>query len=250
MGGLLAALGFLTVIPLPTARAGATRGLADSVPFFPVVGLLIGAAVAGLAAGFARLLPSPLLPVVLVIALAAVSGGLHLDGLCDTADGFLSRRSRERTLEIMRDSRIGAFGCLALVAVLGLKVASLAALPPERVVKAALLAPLAGRCVMVGMLCYLPYARPEGLATAFCRERHHWEAPWAALVLLAAAWFAAGPAGLIAAGAAAAGVAAFGALCLRKIGGMTGDTAGASCEIAETLALAVLTLQPLAGIFR
>jgi len=249
MKRFFAALGFLTAMPLPGGRRHSAEDMAGSVPFFPLVGLLIGLSAAAFAVCFEHVFPPLLLSVMLVLWLEGVSGGLHLDGLGDTADGFLSHRSRERILEIMRDSRIGTFGCLAIFGVLALKIAAFASLPGERRWVAALLAPLAGRCGMVGMLGLMPCARPEGLGALFCRHRPAWETLWAAAVVLAAAALTAGRAGTIAVAAAVAAVSVFAACCRRKIGGITGDTTGASSEIAETVVLVVLSMRPLAGLW-
>jgi adenosylcobinamide-GDP ribazoletransferase len=244
-----AALGFLTAVPLPGGRRHSEEDMAGSVPFFPLVGLLIGVSGAALALCFEQIFEPLLLSVMLVLWLEGACRGLHLDGLGDTADGFLSHRSREQVLEIMRDSRIGAFGTMAVFGVLALKIAAFASLPGHRRWMAALLAPLAGRCSMVGMLGLMPCARPEGLGVLFCRHRPAWETLWAAAVLLAAAALTAGRAGTIAVVAAVAAVSAFAAWCRHKIGGITGDTTGASCEIAETVVLVVLSMRPLVGLW-
>ena len=127
MKALFAALRFLTILPIPGNWGTAEEDIAE-VPFFPVVGLLLGAVAAAAAEGAAPFAP-PMLPAVgIVIVLLGFSGCLHLDGLADTADGFLSSRSREQILEIMKDSRTGAMGVTAIVCLLLLKFASLASL--------------------------------------------------------------------------------------------------------------------------
>jgi len=234
MKPFIAAIRFLTILPLPGAYGAGEKELALSIPFFPAVGLLIGGAAAG--ASWALLHAFPPIPaaVLLVAFLAAVSGGLHLDGLADTADAFLSARRRERMLEIMKDSHMGVMAGLALFFVLGLKVALFASLPPALWWKAAFLAPLAGRCALVVNMALLPYVRPKGgLGAAFYRNRPKASAWTAAAILLAAAGWAAGLAGLISAAGALALVFLFCAWSWRKIGGATGDTLGASCELAE-----------------
>ncbi len=159
MKPFFAALQFLTIIPLPKRLAGETEDLEKSVPFFPLVGLFIGL----LAAGFDQLAGSHLPPfaasVLVVILLVGISGGLHMDGLADTADGFLSARPREKMLEIMRDSRTGVMGTIAVVFVILLKIAVLNPIPLDLRWKAILLMPLAGRIAMVLMMTFLPYVR-------------------------------------------------------------------------------------------
>jgi len=252
MRTFLAALQFLTIVPVPS-RAVSPHHLEHAAWFFPLVGLLIGASAAALDFGLAHLLPAPPLSVLTVMALLGISGCFHLDGLADTADGFLSSRPRERILEIMKDSRSGPMAIAAVVCVLALKMTALAALPPERWWPrgaAILLMALAGRCALVWEMAVLRYARPEGgLAAIFAKQRMLWPAAWALVILAAAGWLTLGRAGLLAAGAAVLVTLLFCLYCHRKIGGYTGDTLGAACEIAEVvpaLMLVALRLAPLA----
>jgi adenosylcobinamide-GDP ribazoletransferase len=234
MRRFLAAMRFLTVIPFPGSWGADEPSLAGSTVFFPVVGLLIGLVAAGIAVCAARWLPGGLPAALVVAALLAGSGGLHMDGLSDTADGLLSARPRERALEIMRDSHVGAMGVMAVVCVLMLKFAAMASLPAAELWRTALLMPVAGRAALVVSIALLPYARPEGgLAALFYRRRSLVAALWAEVFLLLTAWFVLDMAGLVAACAALAAVLIFSAYTWRRIGGATGDTLGASCEIAE-----------------
>lgn len=244
-----AAMGFLTVLPQPAVFRPTEEDLARSVPFFPLVGLLIGLSSAGVAVVLEGIFPSLVLSVIVVGWLSVTHGGLHLDGLGDTADGFFSCRDRNRILEIMRDSRIGAFGCMTIGGVLAVKVAALASLPAEHRVKAALLAPLMARCVMVPMLGLLPPARRDGLGRMFGKHRSVRESVYAMAFLMTAAWVTARFAGLIAGFAVITVTAAFVYLCMRRIGGITGDTVGAASEINEMAALLVLSGQPISGLW-
>ena len=183
MKQLLAALRFLTIVPIPGGWGTAEADLAGSVGWFPVVGLLLGGVAAAVAWGLSLAAPPLVGAAVVVIVLLSFSGCLHLDGLSDTADGFSSSRSRQRILEIMKDSHIGAMGVIAVVCVLMLKFAALASLPVARLWPAALLMPLAGRCALVLHMALLPCARPEGLGSIFYRRRPRWAAVWAVAVL-------------------------------------------------------------------
>ncbi len=247
MKPLLAAWRFLTVVPLPGNWGMAEADLARSVPWFPLIGLLLGAAAAALACGLALLAPPLVVAAAMVIILLSFSGGLHLDGLADTADGFFSSRSREQILEIMKDSHIGAMGVIAMVCVLLAKFAALASLPAARLWPAALLMPLAGRSALVIHMALLPYARPSGLGAIFYRRKPRWAALGAAGVLAAAAWGVLGAGGLGIWAACMAVVLILSAYVYRKIGGATGDTLGAICEVVEVVPALVLTLGPLAG---
>lgn len=237
MKAALAALQFLTILPFPRSLDLGERAVGRGIWFFPLVGLLIGVAVAALDLGLNRILPSLPVSVISIAALVLVSGGLHVDGLADTADGFFSSRPKERILEIMKDSRSGPMAVAALICVLGLKMAALACIPPlldSWRAAAILLMALAGRCALVFQLNLLPYARSEGgLGTVFVKARSWLQAVLALAVLGGASWWLLGLAG--------AGVTAgtllvsclFALCCYRKIGGFTGDTLGAACELTE-----------------
>jgi len=247
MKPLLAAIRFLTIVPIPGTWGTAEEDLARSVPFFPVVGLLLGASAAGFAWGVS-LSASPMLSAaLLVVILLSFSGCLHLDGLADTADGFLSSRPREQILEIMKDSRTGTMGVAAIVCVLLVKFASLASLPGDMFWPVALLMPVAGRSAIVVQMAILPYARPSGLGSAFYRRPPRWSAIWAAAILAALAWGVLQWRGLIVWAACAAAALSVSAHVYRKIGGATGDTLGAVCEIVEVVPALVLALEPLGG---
>ncbi|MBI2191551.1 MAG: adenosylcobinamide-GDP ribazoletransferase [Planctomycetes bacterium] len=236
MKPFLAAIQFLTCAPVPQCWGGGERGLAASVPFFPIVGLLIGLLAAALDQVLSRAFPPLLASLFTVLSLAAVSGAFHLDGLADTADGFLSARSRERMLEIMRDSRTGPMGAWAIVSIVSIKWAAVASVAPAARWGSVLLMPMAGRCALVIGMTPIPYARPEGgLASLFCERRSWGRAAWSLLVLGAAGFWALGEAGLIAAAACLAATLLFALYCHRKIGGFTGDTLGAGCEMAEAI---------------
>ena len=235
MRSFLAALQFLTVIPVP---AQLEKGDAESSPFwFAQVGLVLGASVALVDALLARTCCSGLLRSILSIGvLAALSGGLHLDGLADTADGFLSARPRERVLEIMRDSRIGTMGVLALVFVLAIKVAALAQINGPTRWKMLLFAPLSGRALQVINMSLLPYARKQtgGKAAVFIHRNLGRFSIWSGLWMLTAnvtlfgLWRGAEYLAVIVIIATWLAV-----WSLRRIGGFTGDTLGATSEIVE-----------------
>jgi adenosylcobinamide-GDP ribazoletransferase len=238
----LAAIRFLTILPMP-GRAGTHEDdLAGSVPYFPLIGLLLGGIAAAVAWAAAQYAPPMLAALAIVVTLMALSGCLHLDGLADTADGLLSSRSRERMLEIMKDSRTGAMGVMAIVCVVLVKFAALASVPPAQLWRTALLMPLAGRCAIVLHMALLPYVRPEGLGTVFCRRRARGSAIWAVAVLLAVAWAVLAWRGITVWVASMAVAAVLAVYLWRKIGGTTGDTFGAVCELVEVVPALVMAL--------
>ncbi len=234
MHSLVAALRFLTILPLP-GRMGTDSGhLAAAVPFFPLVGLMIGLACVVPAWLLHLFLPPAVAAVLVTTLLFVVSGGLHLDGLADTADGLFSARSRDRMLAIMRDSRIGAMGVIALTIHLLLKVSALASLDPDRLLSATLLMPVAGRCAILFMMALLPYARPEGgLGTLFYTRRSRMVGVWGIFFFSGCAVLAAGGRGLAVAGSTLFLLALFALFLNKRLGGATGDTLGAACELAE-----------------
>jgi adenosylcobinamide-GDP ribazoletransferase len=227
---------FLTVVPLPVSLSIGERDLGRSAPFFPLVGLGIGATAAGLDYLLGFILPIPGVSVFTVVFLLAASGGLHMDGLADTADGFFSSRPREKMLEIMRDSRTGPMGVIAIVLVLILKIALLSSLPESARWWVLLLTPLAGRCGLLINLAVLPYARAEGgLASLFYEHRSRVHPALALAVLVMVGWLACGWVGLAAGGCAFVFCLVFAAYVYSKISGFTGDTLGAACELTELI---------------
>jgi adenosylcobinamide-GDP ribazoletransferase len=235
--GALVALRYLTVLPLPRSRVAGDLG--GAAGWFPVVGLALGACLALASLATDRLVPPEVGAMLLVALWAALTGGLHLDGLADTCDGLGGGWSRERALSIMRDVRTGPYGVTAIVLLLGLKAAALASLPEGLAWRALLLAPVIGRAgpLLLAGLC--PPARPEGAGHALARG-----ARWPALVagglvaiLVSAATL--GPWGGLAVGGSGVLALGWGAYLRRRIGGFTGDTLGA---LVETTEASVLTL--------
>jgi adenosylcobinamide-GDP ribazoletransferase len=241
----LAAIRFLTILPLP-GTLGTTEGdLAGSVPFFPLVGLLLGIAGGAVAWALAATVTPMLAAAGIVVLLLAFSGALHMDGLGDSADGMLSSRPRERILEIMKDSHVGAMGVVAIVCVLLVKFAALASVAAANLWATVVLMPLAGRCAIVVNMALLPYAREQGLGKVFCRRRAILPAIWALIVLAAVSWALFAWQGLVVAAVCTAVAAAGAGYFYRKIGGSTGDTFGAVCELAELAPALVLAVWPL-----
>ena len=239
---LRAALLFLTRVPMRAARAesdGAPLGRA--VRAFPIVGALIGL-VAGIAYAIAAGIGLPdIVAAVLAIAAAAlVTGALHEDGLADMADGFGGGSTRERKLSIMRDSRIGAYGVIALVVVLAAKVGAIADLADTGPVIAAMVAAAAvSRAAMPAVMLWLEPARAEGLAADAGRppSTHVWTGIALAAVLAVGLLTWSGLVAFLIAGVGTAGVAW---LAERQIGGHTGDVLGGVQQISEVLFLLTL----------
>jgi adenosylcobinamide-GDP ribazoletransferase len=240
----VAAIRFLTIFPIPGQLGHNSSELAGSIPFFPVVGLLLGTIAAFCSWWLWLFLPPAVAAVVLTLILLGFSGGLHLDGLADTADGFFSARPRAQILEIMRDSRIGAMGVIGLILVILLKVTALAGLSRAQALQAALLMPIAGRCAIVVFMALLPYARPEGgLGTLFYTRRSKIAGVAAVVFLSFFVLLTVGMNGWAAVLLFLILLVSFALFCTRVIGGATGDTLGAACEMSEAcMALALSAL--------
>lgn len=229
MKHLLAAIRFITIVP-----AGASNHFdaAGMVAWFPVVGLLLGAALAVFDQGVGRLWGPQAVAAMDVVFLAAVTGAFHLDGLADAADGLFSHRSREKALEIMKDSRIGAMGVVALCAVLALKWAGIGGLDGHR----SLLLVLVPAYARGGILCamrWLEYGRPGGgTGLPFFTRRIGWRQLWA-LGLTMALSAGLGPAALAMNAGFVLLVALLIAFFKRRLGCVTGDMLGALTETIE-----------------
>lgn len=240
LAALCCALRFLTVLPISwcAEKDGElfTRSVYGFVPVGAIIGLfgMLLTSVAGMA------LPGAVVALVLVFYLGAISGFLHLDGLADSGDGLLSHRSREKSLEIMKDSRIGAMGVIVLIFTLGGKCVALSTLPQPCLGLAAFCLPLAGRCAIVITMAMHRYARQEGgLGSLFYSPDTRRAALLgiAVMVFLLAA-FVQWRIALITGLATAAIALWFGRFCRNRLGGVTGDTLGAVCELTE-LAVAI-----------
>jgi len=236
---LIEAIRFLTIIPVPGVPSVRTSLLANATACFPLVGVLIGAllALVGLATNW--LWDDGVRAVAIVVTWGVVTAGLHLDGLSDTFDGVMSWRPRERKLEIMRDSRMGVMGALALAAILGLKAALL--YTTSAWAPALLLAPALGRWAMCYGLCRYPSARANGLGATVQAQSEPTTLRGATMIAAVAALVIAGPRGVVALALVWLVARALARWWARDLGGLTGDTYGALCEIGEVVALAALT---------
>jgi adenosylcobinamide-GDP ribazoletransferase len=232
------AAGFLTIIPVGSDSATAAE-VAASLGWFPLIGFILGAFLAGADYLLAFFISSAVRSILLVLALTAVSGAVHLDGLADTADALGAGRDRERALEILHDSRIGTFGTAAVFFVLALKVAALASATYSRPV-ALYLAPGIARWAMVAVPYRLAYLRERGAGSALLGVEGERNLRVASIVTLLAVL----PAGLLLAIRGVI-VAIILALILRAfygrwLGGITGDLIGAAGEIVEAVLLITL----------
>lgn len=234
-----AALVFLTRVPVPWTIADFDDRLPRAAPWFPVVGVLVGA-VGALAwwAGQALWGPWPA-AIAAVAATVLVTGAFHEDGLADTFDGLGGSPGRERALEIMKDSRLGSYGALAMVLVLLGRIAALAGLgaaAPAALVGGHALA----RFAPLPLIRWLPYARAEGAGRPFAGGVTDPGLVAAALFTAALTALLWGVAALVAWLFAAAVTLVLAAWFRRRLAGITGDTLGAVNQLVEVTALLVL----------
>ena len=236
------AWGLLTVLPLPFSPKGSTASLGRSSAYYPLVGLILGVFLAGASWILYRWLPAGVAAALLLALWVGLTGMLHLDGFMDSCDGLLPPRERERRLEIMKDSRVGAFGVVAVVLLLLLKFNALAALPTPNRLPALITAPVLARWAMTWVMARYPLARTGGMGVLF-RAGLGWRQVviasgvallvalallnWLGLVMLVATWLVA----MLIAG-----------LAMARIGGLTGDVYGAICEIVEVVLLVMVAV--------
>ncbi|EMB4081180.1 adenosylcobinamide-GDP ribazoletransferase [Klebsiella aerogenes] len=244
---LWATLGFITRIPVPQKWSDGVEfsQYGRGVPWFPVVGLIVGVLAAlgymavsqtggGISIG----------AVAWVLALVLLTGGFHLDGLADTCDGVFSARTRERMLEIMRDSRLGTYGGLAIVFCILIKVAaviSLAHLPVNSLFTLLVCVPIVGRTGMVLAMYRQHYAREgAGMANAYLGHISGKETVITLCIGVALVGLLAGIHGLVASVITWIVVNAEKNFLSRRLNGLTGDTLGAMEEIGEMVFLLAL----------
>lgn len=236
------ALQFLSSLPIRLPGMPAPLELGRSLLFYPLVGVVFGSVLMALdllLSGTPQLLHAALL----LGCWALLSGGLHLDGLADSADAWLGGfGDRERTLTIMKDPRSGPIAVVTLVIMLLLKFAAIVALIDAHYSVALLLAPVIGRAAMLGLFLNTPYVRAGGLGQALADHLPRRLGIQVLGVTTVACVLIAGWAGLWAVLSATAGFFWLRQLMIKRLGGSTGDTAGAMLELLEVLVLVALAL--------
>ncbi|MEA2648700.1 MAG: adenosylcobinamide-GDP ribazoletransferase [Candidatus Binataceae bacterium] len=236
------ATSFLTILPVGAAIAASPAEVAASFGWFPLLGFGIGLVLCAIDWALAAIFGNAMRAVLIVLILTVLTGALHLDGLADTADALGAGRDRTRVLEILRDSRIGSFGAIALVFVIVLKAFALAGASGAPRYAAIYMAPGLGRWAMVALASGLEYLRPDGAGAAMLshdRRRNLKIATLTAMIAIAPL--------MTLHALRACVVAALVSLAMRSfysrwVGGVTGDLIGAAGEIVETAVLIAVTL--------
>ena len=236
----LAALQLLTSIPIPLKRELSPAQLGRATAYFPLVGLIIGGILAGLNWLLCLILPSSVTNILLIVALVIITGALHLDGFADTCDGMAGHKSVEERWEVMHDSRTGAFGVVGIVLLLLAKYVSLNSIPSDYMTAVLLFMPVASRWAMVYAVFAFRYARPEGLGKAYkaaTRRPQFTIATVIAITIAAALYPLFSFAGFIIVAGIWITATMLGFYFRYKFAGQTGDTYGATNEVAEVMAL-------------
>jgi adenosylcobinamide-GDP ribazoletransferase len=233
--GLLAAFQFLSIMPPVVKRPFTPEEMGHAVGFFSLVGLVLGGILAAAKILLDLALPAAVSAVIVVALWVALTRALHLDGLMDTCDGVFGGYTAEQRLDIMRDARVGAFGVVGGVLALLAKTAAVASLGGQSITL--IMAVVLGRWAMSLAVVTFPYARAEGLGRAM-KDHAGWkQLVMAGVIAGLVAWFGGRWMGMIFAGGAIVVCLALGRFFVKRLGGLTGDTYGAVCELVEVCVL-------------
>jgi len=234
--GFIIALSFFTRLPLPPLQAVSAAEFYRSQNYYPLVGLVIGGILWLLYALVHPVFPPLIVGALLLVAELLLTGGLHLDGFMDSMDGLLSAQPRERTLEIMKDSHVGAHAVISLAGLLILKFSLLASLTPQHS-EILILMPVVSRWFVLFAILYFPYARDKGLGKGFHETPPKTSFVFSGAGVLLLTAYLLQLAGLM--------VVLFTGVVLglwlyhvaKRLEGLTGDLYGATIEICEVLFL-------------
>jgi adenosylcobinamide-GDP ribazoletransferase len=245
MNNFITGLQFLTRIHIANQSEWSPESFGRSVKYFPFIGAILGiilVLINQLLAGYfpyiGIFLPPHVLAILLIISNVLLTGGLTCDGFMDTMDGIFSGRSKERMLEIMKDSRIGANGVMAFVLLAILKWSLIMDIPPQGFSTALFIMPVLGRFAMVVGITLFPYARPDGIGKAFAQYADKYTLCIASILTLLFA-IPLGKQAIISLITATIVTVSFSSHVKNRIGGLTGDIYGAVTELAEITVLLV-----------
>jgi len=228
MRNLISALQFITILPLGKTESFEPEKM---IPFFPLVGILLGLLVAVFDTIVVRFWAPPVVALLDIILLAVLTAAFHLDGLGDTADGLLGTRSRDKALEIMKDSRIGTMGLVAILFGLAIKWGGIAGLNYHRSLFLIIVPAYARAGILFGMR-FLPYGRSDGTGKPFFHEKLAWMHFWGLLLPVGLSLLL----GLKAIWLNLAFAIIVGSILIfykRRMGCITGDMLGAMTEVTE-----------------
>lgn len=231
----LLAVQFLTRLPVPNRLATTEEELGRAAAFFPLVGVIVGGSTAGVYLLTLRIVSVPVAVAVALAFATFITSGFHEDGLADTFDGLGGGWTKDRALEIMRDSRIGTYGALALIFLILGKLVILAELGSEHVWRWLIVAHVAARWTVLPLCRWLPYARPEGQGKLVAKQIASTALIIGSVTFLVTLLLFAWPTALIALGVTLVVTFLSGLYYKRRLGGITGDCLGATNQITELL---------------
>ncbi len=238
MKRFIAAIKFITILPLGKTIIYDPKGM---VPFFPVVGIILGALVSIFDHGVSRLWPGSVAAILDVIFLVVLTGAFHLDGLGDTADGLLGHRSREKALEVMKDSRIGVMGLVAIICGLSIKWGGIMNLGVHRSLLLVIIPAYARGSMLFGMR-FLEYGRPDGgTGHDFFGNTLNFYTFWGLLIPIALSFFI-GWRGIWLIFIFVLTTAAIILFYKKRMGCITGDMLGAMTEITESMLFLLVSI--------
>ncbi len=242
IGHFLVGMMFLTRLPVPAGLIFSEGRLARAARYFPLVGILVGLISGGIYFVSCQYLAPSLAGFLAVIMGIFVTGALHEDGLADCCDGLGGGHTRERSLEIMRDSRIGTYGTCALIGSIGLRALAIGGMGAYEGFIALIIAHGLSRGLIPLVLVSGKYARTRGLASSVSNGVRGWEA-FLSVAIAAVLVLLAGPnVGLVTFAAAVVGGGLMLTILVRRLGGYTGDGLGAVQQIAEIASLMTLSV--------
>jgi len=242
MDSFLLALQFLTIIPIRIKEVSEKK-IANAMMYFSFVGLVLGLVLSGINILLSILNLSALAAnIILVITLAAITGGMHLDGLSDTADALFSGKSKDEMLAIMRDSHIGVMGVVCIVSTMFLKIGLLASVAGPLKTTALILMCVLSRWSSVVAMFLFSYARKDGKAKAFMQGMNLKIFVFSLITVLVFAFAIWRMKGLLSLLIVAGCTYLGGRFVSRKIGGITGDTLGAIIELIEVVVLFIVCI--------
>lgn len=241
MNSFFHAVAFLTRLPVPRLSSSKEDWL-RSVPYYPLVGLLIGALLFFAAISFTFFLTPPVSAVLTLAVWFFVTGGLHVDGWMDLADGLGSHRSQEDMLRIMKDSRVGAMGVIAAILLVLVKVVLLYEIIQEGLSLHLLMVPVMARFTLVLAIWHWPYISLQGIGTGMREGLTRWKLGVGFIFVACLVFLLAGVSGLLSMSVVLLGGWLFAARVCKKLGGLTGDVYGALVEWTEAVGVFAIFL--------
>jgi len=235
---ILAAFQFLSIMPPVVRRAFTAKELGQSVGYYPLVGLILGGIFYGCYTLGTQIMPTTLAAIMILVLWIVLTRGLHFDGFLDTCDGLFGAFTPQKRLEIMHDSRVGAFGVAGGILLMLIKFSALSNLQIDTA--GLILVPVLGRFMITQAIVLYPYGRKDGLGKDIKANAHYKELIIASLITGLTAWFSLGWLGFITIGITFIAGHLWLRFVLQRIPGLTGDIYGATCETTETLILTLM----------